>query len=65
MRRLSGGPAPQTQGLETLVRQMTWDCIEVFIPGFVEDFSRSLLGSSKAAEAGSASALESRVALHA
>ena len=44
---------------------MTWDCIEVFIPGFVEDFSRSLLGSSKAAEAGSASALESRVALDA
>eukprot|EP00435_Cladocopium_sp_Y103_P059122 s9_g21.t1 len=29
--------------------QMTWDCIEVFIPGFGEDFSKSLLGSSPAA----------------
>jgi len=25
--------------------QMTWDCIEVFIPGFGEDFSRSVLGT--------------------
>ncbi|CAE7228164.1 GBF1, partial [Symbiodinium natans] len=28
--------------------QMTWDCIEVFIPGFGEDFSRSVLGTSTA-----------------
>ncbi|OLP84330.1 Rhomboid-like protease 3 [Symbiodinium microadriaticum] len=28
--------------------QMTWDCIEVFIPGFGEDFSRSVLGTGAA-----------------
>eukprot|EP00434_Breviolum_minutum_P022521 symbB.v1.2.019869.t3/scaffold1647.1/size107771/5 len=31
--------------------QMTWDCIEVFIPGFGEDFSKSLFSSSAAKEA--------------
>jgi len=40
--------APSVEG-QPVWWQMTWDCIEVFIPGFGEEFSKSVLGENAAA----------------
>merc|ERR1712070_11234 len=38
-----GGPAEaSSQGEVPVWWQMTWDCIEVFLPGFGEEFTKSI-----------------------
>lgn len=46
-----GAAEPSPKGDVPVWWQMTWDCIEVFLPGFGDDFSKSMMPQSPKDEA--------------